>query len=414
MPDDDPSVSRRRVVATAGLAAASAGAAGCTSTLPPLGSRVRFGRVDAPAADPPAYRRWIPAPDALPGPADEEYGNTISTTPGRVGQDVLGEPLRFPGNWIKRQIDHFGVGYEHYDHALHFGETVVLEGDVDPAAVEETLAATRYRATDDYEGYALYDRGDPPRTAAVGGDAVLLAHGEDRRERLEAVVDAERGAVPRRHERDEAFRLCSDAVGARPFVYYQGDRAMELESTLHATATDFDEDGVYYSYTDVYPAGDRPSERDLRESAEEDRRARRADAAELAVGDRVVTLTMHESHATFAERRQRYGEGDVPQVTWRLDVSEDPKRLTVTHEGGDAVPGDALLVKYDRHHPNATLPMKDADQQFGDARVSRGDALTVDVGDIDGDETIALYHTGEHSMSAMAITSFDELREAGR
>ena len=65
MPPDphcDSPVSRRDLLRTAGtaLAAGASATAGCMATLPPLGQRIRFGRVDTPAKGDGVYRDWIP------------------------------------------------------------------------------------------------------------------------------------------------------------------------------------------------------------------------------------------------------------------------------------------------------------------------------------------------------------------
>jgi hypothetical protein len=54
----------RRTAAGIGIGALSA-SAGCLATLPPLGQRVSYGRVDAPAGDEATYATWVPEPDAL-------------------------------------------------------------------------------------------------------------------------------------------------------------------------------------------------------------------------------------------------------------------------------------------------------------------------------------------------------------
>lgn len=63
-----PYPTRRTLLKHAGLlGVASTSLSGCTESLPPLGRRVRYGRVNTPDVNPnPTYREWLPAASALP------------------------------------------------------------------------------------------------------------------------------------------------------------------------------------------------------------------------------------------------------------------------------------------------------------------------------------------------------------
>jgi hypothetical protein len=74
--DRDGTLTRREM-----LAAAVTNLAGC-SALPPLGGGVRFGRVDAPAPEPPVYRPWLPDPGTLHLP-DDDGVDVIHSAPAR-------------------------------------------------------------------------------------------------------------------------------------------------------------------------------------------------------------------------------------------------------------------------------------------------------------------------------------------
>lgn len=357
------------------LALGAAGPAGCVESLPPLGQGVRYGRVEVPDAGPPSYRRWLPAGSALPRNADLDPGYVGHATPGHLGGDVVGVANRLPHSLQKPRLDYFGIGYESYDRVLglhSLGATYVLEGAIDAATVTGTLVESGYEAAGTYAGYDVFDRSDRSRTAAVSGDAVVWAGGEESTSTVEAVVDAERGAVPRHHEADETFALATDRIGASPWTWFGAPGLHDVgDPGVTALSYRFDDRGVYYVHHLVYPPGRTVAEREVRSALEENGRATEQYAVDVGIEGRVVTVEMRQSHEAAVENLP---SGRWPQVTWGVDRESDA--ITVRHEAGETVAAERLEV----------VVAADGDRtptgtQFADVHetVGPGDALTVDV-----------------------------------
>lgn len=357
------------------LAASSAATAGCVETLPPLGSRVQYGRVDAPDADRPGYRRWLPAASALPEDLDPGFLNYA--TPGHLGAEVVGAANPEPAFFQKLYLDYFGYGWEQYDRVVgmhSFASTYVLEGDVVPDTVAETFLDSGYEETDGYAGYRLFHRDDAPRTAAVADGVIVWARHAESRAVVEAVVDAERGEGPRLVDTDDAFAVATSAIGGRPWIHVGGLGVDPTgESLVTSLSYDFDEGGVYYLLHTVYPEGTTVSERAVKDALDDDGRSRDARAVDVSVDGRVVTVEMHQSHEAAPTA---YGDTPVPQITW--GVATDGEAVTVTHEAGDDAPAEALTLVVDDGDDRTPT-----EAQFADVtdRVAGGDSVTVTVPD---------------------------------
>ena len=372
-----PTPTRRSLLRRTSAALLAAGAtAGCAESLPPLGQRVQYGRVDVPAPESadPTYRRWLPAASALPGD-DLDPGFVNFATPGDLGDKVVGRDNLEAHFFQKPYLDYFGHGYERFDRVVgmhRMASTYVLEGDVDRETVRSTLVGSGYDSEAPYEGYDRFHRDDGARsrTALVGDDAVVWANHAESRALVEAVVDAERGAVPRHHETDESFALATDAVGARPWLHVGGlgvDPTGEAEVTSLSYA--FDADGCYYLYHTVYPAGGTPSERAVRDALEEHSRGLDAWAVEVSVADRVSTVEMRQSHD---EVPADYGDVVVPQITW--DVERDGDAVTVRHEAGESTPAETTTLYLDGPEGRTATATQFADDRD---RIRPGDEVTV-------------------------------------
>lgn len=388
-PDDrTPCCSRRGLLraGAGGAAALSASTAGCIATLPPLGRRVRYGRVDVPAAGPPDYRRWLPAPSALqdaPSPDKPDGIAWLMTfTPGDLGADVVGEPFGFPIGIMRTHVDHVGVGYQNYSRVVWYGSTFAVEADVDRSAVRDTLDATGYESAGTHHDFALYDRQDVPRALAVGSRGFVYAHGSGAVPDAKAVVDAATSASPRYHETSETFARLSAAVGAAPFTWFHELDEDEPELASASSFT-YDDDGVYYVWTRIYAEGKTPSKREVQRELEAQGGPapivdpRRAKDVDVSVDGRVVTIEHRQRHERFRESNST--EAPTPQVTWGLDHDRDAETVTLHHEAGDSVSAQQLAVVFapivhDGDEPTVA-------PQFADEydTVVPGDELTVNV-----------------------------------
>jgi hypothetical protein len=414
-PDEERSrCSRRRLLAAGGAAAALSTTAGCVATLPPLGRRVRFGRVDAPEAGSPDYRRWLPEPSAFDDPTDPDVAKGIAWfmtfTPNDLGTETVGETFSFPVGLVRPRVDHVGVGYGNYDRVVWYGPTFAVEADVDRTAVRETLSTTGYSEAGTHRGFDLYDRSDLPRAVAVGDDGFVFASGDTALSDVRAVVDARTGASRRYHETDETFALLSSATGNYPWTWFH---QTDDEGAMLASASSFafDDDAVYYVWTRVYREGETPSKAALQRELEENDRALRSEDVDVELDGRVATIEFRHTHERFKEDNKE--EAPPPHVTWGLDHDREAQEVTLHHEAGDPVPAEELFVGYapvvhDEDEPTI-------DTQFDDEydTVSPGDSLTVDVSNwpdhehLDAELRVVWQGEGDESRTADVLLRYD-------
>lgn len=378
--DERPSLTTRRTLLRSGVGLAATAltvtVSGCASGLPPLGSARRFGRIDPPPADPPHYRRWLPAPAAVSG-LDRVHYPFLYRRPDELDYPA---PVRFttPRKRLRAELDHFGVGYAAYHGLLASPLGTVVEADVDTATVVRTLTESGYRADGSYHGYDRFARDDVPRRAAVGEDAVVWA--SDRvhdHPSVETLLDARAGRVDRYHEANDDVARLTDAVGGSRMVEFvppEGDRTWsKCEGFRFADGT------AYHVVTFRYPAGETPPEAELRERSREGTiLTRPVENSDFRIDGRLVTV----------EGRIPPGAGidpaDIdppypPQITWGVARDDDPTALAIRHEAGETIPADALELRFGTDDPDALL-VDAASRPFTtdtDA-VGPGDAATVD------------------------------------
>lgn len=404
-PDTPTRRSFLRASAAAGLATATAG---CVELLPPLGQRVRFGRVDVPDGGPPDYRAFAPAQSVVP---DDAYRPTlpgIVTTPSVDGTDVVGAPVGFGRSFVGGLVDYFGVGLEHYDLAVKVGPAVVLEGPVEADAVGDVLTASGYEPADGYESYDRYSREDVPRTVAVADGRIVYAAGEHRDAYVEGVIDAAAGRVPRRHEADdetdeqrvvsEAYADVTTAVGGRPFLLLgQNDPIRnEQDVAFSATGMDYDADAVYWITHSRYEPGVEAPADELRSALQEDRRAFFANGVDLRTDGRDAVVYSEIPHDRF---RDEFTAEYPPHATW--GVRETADGVVVRHEAGDAV--DAARLSVVARPGNEPVPSQFEDQYDV---VSRGAELAVS--DVpDGATSVAVTWEAEESETMVTLLTYD-------
>ena len=379
-PADDASSTRRALLrrgagaVAAGFAAATAG---CTSALPPLGSAQRFGRIDVPDADPPRYRRWLPAPSAVDGVDPEGYAY-LFRRPDALDYPA---PVRYttPRKWLLSHLDHFGVGYANYDALLHTPFGTVLAGEFDAAAVAETLAASGYTAVGTDGDYDRVARGDVPRRAAVGdGVVVWSSRRVHDHPRIEALLDARAGRVDRYHAADAGVERVTTAVGESRMVEYVPPS--DERSWQKCEGFRFDGDTAYHVMTFLYPEGRTPPESELRDRAVDGTvLTREVEHSDFRIDGRLVVV----------EGRIPPGEGidpaDLdppypPQVTWGYARDADGSTVTLRHEAGDSVPASTLGYTFDADVPADWLVLSAERPLPADAAtLAPGDAVTVDL-----------------------------------
>ncbi|MFC6954281.1 hypothetical protein [Halorubellus litoreus] len=382
--DDDGTRTRRDVLRTAaaGVAASGLGAsAGCLATLPPLGERVQFGRVDAPAADDATYATWAPDGDAIDGETTLDASmDVMSVAPAALHASELGRHASFPATFLKTRVDYFGHGFETYRGAFSYGPVVALVGDVDRELVGRTAVDGGYERADGYESYDVYERDDVARAAFVGDDVVAWAHGSTARTDVGAVLDARDGRIPTRYERDDGFATAVDAVGEHPSTWLFEQESNDIERTFpEAThvgmGTTADDDGVYFVLTFYFDDGGTPTVGAARDAMEKRDRALESEATEVSVGDAMVEVEIQLSWAAY-RRDSPAALDDWPQVTW--GVTREERSVSVRHAAGDPVDAGWLDVSF---FPEVESPPA----LFESGTVGPGDVATLDRDDVPAD-----------------------------
>lgn len=389
-PPDRSGPSRRRLLSSVAAAGAVA-LAGCTGTLPPLGQRVRFGRIDVPDPGPPAYREWVPAASALP--------DSVADAPIHVGRPADLPPSSLGYGLLVGRADWFGVAPDAFDRVVDVGGAAAFVGPVDPDTVADALADTGYEPAGTDEGHDRYARDDARRVVAAGDGVVVMGRGEAADEAVEAVVDAGADRADSRHEADDAFAAITDAAGETGFVAVDG-LELGLEATadaaIAAMSHAYRDDAMYvraqYLFAD---AGDVP-ERRIRRELRASETAVEADAADVRTDGRLATV---ELRLDYADELDAPGP---PLVTW--GASHDPGSgvVTLRHEAGESVDADRLDVSVRGEDGESGLLDEPDGRQFADAydAVEPGDALEVPVAP--GDHTVRIvFRPGDRSASVV-------------
>lgn len=341
-PTDEPSRPSRRSFLRASAAAATAlttSVAGCSS-LPPLGTRLSYGRVDVPEVGPPEYRRWLPAQSVV------ETGDDWVITYAEPGPFDSPVPEEFVTRRAHQRAeqDHFGIGYENYDSLTVTNLATVIEAEFTADEVAATLAETGYKPDGSYRDYDLYARTDVPRRAAVR-DGVIVWTSANRHDvpDLEATVDAGAGRVERYHEVDDVFASVTEAVGASRFLYVGGshpglDPAL---SDLGADAFRIDGDAAYHLLMERYPPEVDPSGDRIKDALEDQRHqlTSEAETSDVGIDGRFATVA---ARVPLAPDREQTSSHHPPQVTWGGSFDADARRVTLRHEVGEHVDADML------------------------------------------------------------------------
>lgn len=397
-----PRLTRRDLLRSGG-AFVAAGTAGCTSTLPPLGRRTRYGRVDPPAVGEPTYRRWMPAESALPDAVateDLDGAGEIHLRPARIYEhfDDYGHPLALPSLFLAvvgSYVDYFGEPLERVDEIVGTDLGAVALTDLERSAIGSTLIDSGYEAVGSYDGYDLYERGDVPRMFGVADGRVVFTRNDPLRPTLEVMVDARAGRIARRHEVDDAFAELTERVGGGAAVTSMtnwlvpttrggypdlGDSALSIRPT---------DDGVYYVGPMHFPDGP-PNVDAIRERMTGWHRQRGVDLTEVDVDDRWATVEMYLRLATLRSEWEDRGRTDLPRpglVTWGVEHDDDAGTLTIRHEAGEPMPADPLRVRPVVEDPDAVRFTGLENGQFGP-----GDAVVMDLSAVSaGSDHVRLY-----------------------
>lgn len=338
---DKPFCRGRRAVLAGIASGATAGMAGCLTTMPSLGQQVQFGRVDEPPASPPVYRDWVP--EQLP-----ERDRPPSITYTSPDKDVS---KLFPigRGVLVAQLDYLGVPFSEFDHAMSFGDVAVALGPIDPDVVAETVDQTGYTETEPVDGLVAYGREDTRRTVAVG-DGVVIGAGsgtpEQRRQKIKRVQGARRGDVPRLAETNATFDKISQRVGVSPFFNLTTGGRNYLDGADDHPDSDwwtmefrFDDDYVYFIHTHAYPKGETADRRYIEETVYDSGRAPDTRNIDIRIDGRFGVIVEQLAREVYTDGK---GQTVSPHITWGIEDSGD---VTIVHEAGDSVDADILRIK---------------------------------------------------------------------
>lgn len=352
--------SRRALLrATAGaLGAGTAALAGCMSTLPPLGRRVRYGRVDTPQRQEPVYGDWLPAPGELEHASDDHVdplSTAMYTTPGNLGRTTIGTDLSLGASLLRSRLDYLGVGFENFEWALGLGPGIVLAGDVPVDTVDETLTGSVYEPAGEHLDFELYRRRDRDRVVAVSGTHLVCGFGDLAVETVRTVAEVGRGRRDRAVDADDDAALFVDAVGASPFTWYEPD-VLGLDSpdgqdagpiaepVASAHSYLFTGRAMFFLSDALFQPGEVPPRAAVRDVLESQSRALQSGGVDITRTDRLLTVEMR---IDAVDVNTDASQLVVPQVTWSADSDPATGILTVTHHAGDPVDVGSLRVQFD-------------------------------------------------------------------
>lgn len=426
---DDTSLSRRGLLRTcgAGLAtAATVATAGC-SGLPPLGTEIRYGSVDVPAAAEPTYRDWLPAPAALPAEGKRVDGGEDDDTD-EASDDVMvyAPPPADAPTWTRASVartfltfraDYVGVDVDDVNVAFatgwgdDAGGVAVLLGEIDPAAVRETIDRTPYEPAETETNYAVYTRPDKNRSVGVLPTGLVFADGPRAREVIATVVAAGRGEAPRLHERDSDFAALTDSAGQHRWAWFWPDgvdsaTGHDIREDTVGWATSFahESDTAYLVQTWVFPESYDLTAGKVKTALKAESRAglpgaTDASAVDVSVDGRVATIEMQMGRSAFRSTTETVLV--TPFATWRGSYDESADRLTIHHEAGDPVRTDWLRIAGAGNGQTAV-----DSQSVGD-RMEPGESVTVSTAGAESGTTVRLVYEEPDGHKSTALFTYD-------
>ena len=384
---------RRRFLTGASAALAtslSAATAGCLSGLPPLGSGQRYGRLRAPQAGAPTYRRWLPAPSTVEQFPGAYHFTVLGDDAGRTDAPAL---VALRRAHVEAATDYFGVGFAAYDRIVTTPFGSVIEAEFDRGAVRDALSRTRYAPDGGRGGYDLFARDDVPRRVAVGDDVLVWTSAyHHEAPNLDALVEAGAGERRRYHEVNRPFERLTAAAGDSPYVGANVEiRDPTGAPALLADSFRFGEDAAYqlvqYRYTDRTPTAE---ELEAALRTHDYRFADEASAFDVEIDGALATVA---ARVPYADRDGPAARYDYPQVTWGVDRDAAANAVTFRHEGGDAVPAERLF--YDVGRPEAPGGIRKRPLWQGAGTVDAGSTATVDLSDVDEPTDVSLVYATE-------------------
>jgi len=355
--------SRRRFLGSLG-AAGLVGTAGCLRRLQDATTSV-----DYPEPRSPSYRRWLPAPAALPGEDDGYDASHLRMTDLRANDELprAGTGLR---NLLSRTgRDPLGVDPAQVESVakMDLVAATILFGSFEVEAVTEAAVRAGYEETATDGDFTLYERSNQPYAAAVSEDVLVQSRHDEAASVARRVVGAGRGETDRYHEVDDGFDRLSETIGGTvSWIHPDGSFDTPEGAIRSATGQQVVGDRAFFARVYLFGDASAASAEKVRSAVADEGNLPRTTPLDIAVDGRV-------GRAEYARDVENVFDGDrelQPIVAWGFDYRSAVEELTVTHRAGDEVVAERL-----------TLRTEDgpADRQFEDEYDSVGpsDSVTV-------------------------------------
>ena len=325
--------------------------------------------VDYPETAPPTYRRWLPAPAALPGDVGDYDVMYV-----RLADVLANDDLPAGGASVRNLMTRTGreplgidPGRVEAVVSVDLVRATVLQGSFDAAAVGAAAGRAGYRPAGGYRGVDCYEHRDRSRAVAVSDGAVVQTRHDRPVAFARRMVDADRGDVDRYHEVDAAFERMTDATGGTA-TWVDASGALFGSSAVVRAASDqqYIGDRAFFARPLLFESADDASEAAVRKAV-----AGSSDVPRTVPLD--VTVDGRFGRAEYARDVEAVFEEDRPLqpiVAWNFDYDAAAEALTVTHRAGDEAAAERLTLRTDDGP---------TDRQFADAvdTVAPGDAVTV-------------------------------------
>jgi hypothetical protein len=344
---------RRRVLRTGGALLAgglTVGLGGCLQT-DGTGTPTDDGESDgADDGSLPSYAEWLPAPAAM---GTDHYEFTAADPGAIFDHESAVQGSAFGGlTSVTERLD--GIALSDLSGLYLIGGGVVLTGEIDAEAFRSFLSANGYAEGETYHGYTLYT-GGPGGTAAVSSDtAIRVGTLGDTSGKIEAIVDAKRGAADRYVDANPDCRTLLARLGAGAVA---GGRTHDEAAFLDGVVADgfrWRLDGTSASLTSafVFEGQSAVDTGALEDFVDENALFDPLSSPSISATGRTGVVEGTADTGSVGRLGPRYdssGSGDRPpqiSVSWDYERRGDGVGVvTVSHDGGDSVQTNELVFR---------------------------------------------------------------------
>lgn len=355
--------SRRRFLAGLGGAGVVA-AAGCVRR-----GQQAASSVDYPETAEATFRRWLPAPDALPGKADGYDAMHL-----RLGDLLASDDLPDDGATLRNLFARTGRDPLGIDSAevrevvkIDLVDATVLLGAFDTDAVEAAAVRAGYTATTTDRGVHHYERSARGYALAVGTHAIVQSRHDEAATVVRRVLDAAADETDRYPEVDPGFERLSGELGGTLSWIHPGDEFRKPAGAVRsANGQDFVGGRAFFVQLYRFEDAEAATEGAVRDAVADSGGVPHRAPLDVTVDGRLGRAEYaRDVDALYDEDRPL-----VPIVAWAFEPEAATGDVTVTHRAGDPVDAARLSLQADG---------EPTDRQFADVHDTVGprDRLTV-------------------------------------